>query len=96
MARAKVTREMIEKMYELYQRYRSYAAVAKEVGVSNSTAAKYIKSFVPYKTYETYDGPAPSLEPQSKERILSFSNLSAYEREGYIELMKEYGFWREV
>lgn len=39
----KVTNELIEKMVELYNQLGTYAAVAREIGVSASTCSKYIK-----------------------------------------------------
>jgi transposase-like protein len=40
----KVTNELIEKMVELYNQLGTYAAVAREIGVSASTCSKYIKA----------------------------------------------------
>lgn len=40
----KVTNELIEKMVELYNQLGTYAAVAREIGVSASTCSKYIKT----------------------------------------------------
>ena len=39
----KVTNELIEQMVELYNQLGTYAAVAREIGVSASTCSKYIK-----------------------------------------------------
>lgn len=39
----KVNEELINKMLELYKEMKTYAAVAKEIGVSASTCSKYIK-----------------------------------------------------
>ena len=39
----KVTNELIEQMVELYNKLGTYAAVAREIGVSASTCSKYIK-----------------------------------------------------
>jgi transposase-like protein len=43
MAR-KVTNELVEQMIELYNKLGTYAAVAREIGVSASTCSKYIKA----------------------------------------------------
>lgn len=40
----KVSIDDIEKMVDLYQKFGSYAAVARETGFSASTVTKYIKS----------------------------------------------------
>ena len=40
----KVTNELIEQMVELYNKLGTYAAVAREIGVSASTCSKYIKA----------------------------------------------------
>lgn len=40
----KVTNELVEQMVELYNKLGTYAAVAREIGVSASTCSKYIKT----------------------------------------------------
>ena len=40
----KVTQELISKMVELYNKLGTYAAVAREIGISASTCSKYIKA----------------------------------------------------
>ena len=40
----KVNQELINKMLELYKEMKTYAAVAREIGVSASTCSKYIKA----------------------------------------------------
>lgn len=40
----KVNNELIEKMVELYNKLGTYAAVAREIGISASTCSKYIKA----------------------------------------------------
>lgn len=39
----KITNELIEQMLKLYNKLGTYAAVAREIGVSASTCSKYIK-----------------------------------------------------
>ena len=39
----KVNEELINRMLELYKELKTYAAVAREIGVSASTCSKYIK-----------------------------------------------------
>lgn len=39
----KVNQELVEQMVELYNKLGTYAAVAREIGVSASTCSKYIK-----------------------------------------------------
>lgn len=40
----KVNEELVEQMVELYSKFKTYAAVAREIGVSASTCSKYIKA----------------------------------------------------
>lgn len=40
----KITKELVEQMVELYNKLGTYAAVAREIGVSASTCSKYIKA----------------------------------------------------
>lgn len=40
----KVNKELINRMLELYKELKTYAAVAREIGVSASTCSKYIKT----------------------------------------------------
>lgn len=40
----KVNEELINRMLELYKELKTYAAVAREIGVSASTCSKYIKA----------------------------------------------------
>ena len=40
----KINEELINKMLELYKELKTYAAVAREIGVSASTCSKYIKA----------------------------------------------------
>lgn len=40
----KINQELINKMLELYKELKTYAAVAREIGVSASTCSKYIKA----------------------------------------------------
>lgn len=84
----KITPSDVSKMLELYEKFGTYAAVAKETGFSSSTVSKYIKEQKSFKTYSTYDGPAPSEEPV---QIINFSFLSQAELDSYNNFLKEFG-----
>ena len=44
MGYPRVTPEEVKKIYKLYKKHGSYAAVAREIGRSASTVARYIKA----------------------------------------------------
>ena len=41
----KITTDMIKQINELYQQFGTYAAVAREIGISPSTVKKYVDKF---------------------------------------------------
>ena len=86
----KVNQEMITQMIELYEKLGTYSAVAKEIGVSASTVSKYIKEQNSSKTYNSYTGPEPSIDPPEKNIILGFGFLSTSEKQSYNEWIKEF------
>lgn len=88
----KVNQEMIAQMIELYEKLGTYSAVAKEIGVSASTVSKYIKEQNSSKTYNSYTGPEPSIDPPEKNIIINFSSLSQQEQDSYRSFLKEYGY----
>lgn len=93
-ARQKITPEMIQQMVELYETIGTYSGVAKAVGVSSSTAAKYIKEAQQVKTYDNVEpsnviGPQP-IESISRESIISFCNLTDEELNSYDAWIKEF------
>ena len=88
----KVNQEMIAQMIELYEKLGTYSAVAKEIGVSASTVSKYIKEQNSSKTYNSYTGREPSIDPPEKNIIINFSSLSQQEQDSYRNFLKEYGY----
>ena len=82
----------------LYQRYHTYAAVAREIGCAPSTVKKYIQpNFVNPEELEIkrFEG---ELKPLTEEEINTFRScenwgkfciLSEKEKEGIYELQKE-------
>lgn len=73
----KITTEIAIAMATRYKELGSYAAVAKEFGISATTASRYIKEQDAIKTYDVYSGPAPTMEPRD---VYSFSTLSNEEK----------------
>ena len=61
----KVTQELISKMVELYNKLGTYAAVARELGVSASTCSKYIKI----------------VQEEEKNRIKAAKNFIPFDKE---------------
>lgn len=89
-----VKNDDIKQMNELYLKYKTYAAVARETGFSPSTVKKYIKKdyqaeeSLPIKRFER---PLPEFDP-SIFRIEDWGELcvlSKEEVEGIKELWKE-------
>ena len=89
MAR-KITPEQIKQMIALYSELNSYAAVAKQLGVSAATVSRYIKQQTAEKTYSDVITLKP-IANIAKESILSFSTLTLAEEESLIAWRKEFG-----
>ena len=92
---SKITNEQIIQMNILYLKYKTYAAVAREVGCAPSTVKKYIQpNFVNPEELEVkrFEGELP---PLNKELFSDIENwgelcvLSNKEREDIKELWKE-------
>lgn len=83
----KITTEIAIAMAARYKELGTYAAVAKEFGVSSSTASRYIKEQGSIKTFDSYDGPAPANEPQD---VFSFSSLTEDEAASLEEWYNEF------
>lgn len=61
----KVNQELIEQMVEFYNKLGTYAAVAREIGVSASTCSKYIKM----------------AQEEEKNRIKAAKNFTPFDKE---------------
>ena len=61
----KVNEELINRMLELYKELKTYAAVAREIGVSASTCSKYIKM----------------VQEEEKNRIKAAKNFIPFDKE---------------
>lgn len=83
----KITLEIAQKMKERYAVLGTYAAVAKEFGISASTASRYIKEQSAIKTYDAYSGSTPSEIPGD---VFTFSILTDAEAASYDAFMKEF------
>lgn len=83
----KITPEIAIAMAVRYKELRTYAAVAKEFGVSSSTASRYIKEQGSIRTFNSYSGPNPSDKPQD---IFSFSSLTEDEIASLEQWYKEF------
>ena len=86
-ARQKITPKMIQQMIELYETIGTYSGVAKAVGVSSSTAAKYIKEAQQVKTYDEDDLedtalPKP-IESIRRESLIAFCDFTDAEQASY-------------
>lgn len=84
----KITTEIAIAMAARYKELGTYAAVAKEFGVSSSTVSRYIKEQGSIRTFSSYNGPAPSAKPQD---VFSFSFLTDDEAASMEEWYKEFG-----
>lgn len=88
----KITPDIISKMIPLYEELGTYAAVAKELGISAASVSKHIKEQKSFKTYSSYAGPMPSENPPEKDLIIGFGSLSTAEKQSYDDFLKEYGY----
>lgn len=81
----KITPEQIAQMVTLYSTLKSYAAVARQLGVSASTVSKYVKANQETEkiTCSLYEGPLPIGEQEisiENFSVLSDAELASYER----------------
>lgn len=92
---SKITNEQIIQMNILYLKYKTYAAVAREVGCAPSTVKKYIQpNFVNPEELEVkhFEGELPLLNKELFSNIENWGELcvlSDKEREDIKELWKE-------
>lgn len=86
----RITPEQKQKMLELYNELGTYSAVAKEMGISTSTATKYIKESKAIKTYNDVFTAKP-IEEINFSDLKTFSLLTKEEKNSYMEWLKEFG-----
>ena len=93
---SRITQEQIQEMMRLYAEIGTYSGVAKQMGISASTASRYIKE---QKSIKTYDAAALQSDDTSKpkdisqisrESIITFSTLTPEEKESYNAWVKEF------
>ena len=89
-----ITQEDIKKINELYAQYKTYAAVARETGISPGTVKKYVqKDYIPKaeRTYIRFSRPLPEFNPTIFHRHDwgPLCVLSDYERKKETELWEE-------
>ena len=89
---AKITNEQIVKMIELYEQLGTYAAVARELGVSATTVSRYVKQNQSIKTYVTDTNiPEPiPIEYIPRDKLLSFSTMTIEEARSEAEWRREF------
>ena len=89
---AKITNEQIVKMIELYEKLGTYAAVARELGVSATTVSRYIKQNQTIKTYSLDTNvPEPTpIEYIPRDQLLSFSTMTIEEVRSETEWRREF------
>ena len=89
---AKITNEQIVKMIELYEKLGTYAAVARELGISATTVSRYVKQNQSIKTYvpdTNISEPIP-IEYIPRNQLLSFSTLTIDEIRSEAEWRHEF------
>ena len=96
MARTIIDQDMIIKINNLYLELKTYAAVARELGISPSTVSKYvIKGYVPSQELEIIRFDYTSFRTLARGHLLISSDmsetlvLSPEEKEEISELWKE-------
>lgn len=87
----KITQTQIEEMVQLYYELKSYAAVARKLGISASTVTKYIKEQASIKKYSKCNIIAKPIDEISTQSILTFSFLTNDEISSYNSWLKEFG-----
>lgn len=84
----KITETTIKQMQELYAKYGTYVAVAKELGVSASTVSKYLKQIKQQVIISTYEGPRPVANP-NYPIMPNFLLLTPVEKVSYEKIVEE-------
>lgn len=96
MARVKITNEVIAEINELYLEIKTYAGVARKVGVAPSTVKKYIiPNYVPAKDIKIkrFTGEIPELDESMFKGVSNWGDLCVLTEEEKEE-MKE--LWEEM
>ena len=88
----KITQSQINEMIQLYDQLKTYAAVAKQMGISPSTVSRYIKES---KSTTTPDIKNENIAAKPIDEILtasviSFSILTDEEKKSMNEWLKEF------
>ena len=89
MAR-KITDAQISQMRELYEELGTYAAVAKQLGVSPATVSKYIKQRNVVKTYTSCTIQPIKIEDTDPQFIRNFTHQTIEEKDSYNKWLEEF------
>lgn len=89
MAR-KISNEQINEMICLYDKLKTYSAVARQMGISASTASRYIKERQAIKTYSNNEIIPKPIEEIKLADLTTFSFLTIEEEESYMNWLKEF------
>lgn len=86
----KITQEIIEQMFSLYEEIGTYSGVAKKLSVSPATVSRYIKQKNATRNYSNCSIQPIPIEQITKENIFSFAVLTSEEKESYEKWIKEF------
>lgn len=90
----RLTPDQITQILQLYSTLGTYAAVAKQMGISAATVSRYVKQAQTVVTLPniTYTAPEPqSLDSISLESIKTFSELTSEEQQSFERWYGEFG-----
>ena len=95
----KITTDMIKQINELYIQHKTYAAVAREMGIAASTVKKYVVAdYVPLeqrkikKFNAIYDLPA-EFSTKMFDSVENFGELCVFSEEEAVEIVE---LWEEL
>lgn len=89
---ARISKEQIKQMVELYAQLGTYSGVAKQLGISAATVSRYIKEAQTAVSQITPCAAEPlPVESISLETIKSFAELTPEEEISYEAWRKEFG-----
>lgn len=90
----KLSSEQIQQIHTLYQQIGTYSGVAKQIGISAATVAKYVKASdiapIINSQLPIVRIAAKPIEQISIDSILTFSVNTAEEKRSYQEWLKEF------